>query len=73
MKEVTVFVKTQVKNSINERNGALYIGVRAAPKMGKANAAVVSMLADYFSVSEKAITLVRGRTSPKKIFTIATD
>ena len=71
MREIIVVAKTQVKNKIDEKGDVLYVGVRAAPKGGKANIAIITLLADYFSVPEKCITLIHGRTSPKKVFTIA--
>lgn len=69
MREITVFVKTKVKNKVDEKDGILHIGVRAAPKGGEANAAVKVLLAGYLSVPQERITLIRGRTSPKKVFT----
>jgi len=46
------------------------ISVTAAPEKGKANEAVVRLLADHFNVPASSITLVRGSTTRMKQFEI---
>ncbi len=44
----------------------LLVAVNAPPVDGKANAAVVRVLAEAFGVSRSAVTIVRGETGKKK-------
>ncbi len=46
--------------------GALKLGVTAAPEKGKANKAVIRLLADALELAPSAIELVAGRTSTDK-------
>jgi uncharacterized protein len=49
----------------------LVVSVNAPPVDGKANEAVVRVLAQTFGVSRSAITIVRGETGRKKTLRIA--
>jgi len=49
---------------------ALKIKVAAAPEKGRANQAVVKLLAKTLSVSREAIEVVSGHTSPSKVIAI---
>ncbi|HEV8608110.1 MAG TPA: DUF167 domain-containing protein [Tepidisphaeraceae bacterium] len=49
---------------------ALKVQVAAAPERGKANAAVIEVLAEFFGVREGQIELVGGQTQPRKTFLI---
>ena len=42
------------------------VSLKAPPKDGKANAALIALLADYFDVPKKRITLLRGTSSKQK-------
>ena len=44
------------------------IWVKAPAQEGRANAAVCTLLAQYLSVAENKLSLVKGATSPSKIF-----
>ncbi|HVP09984.1 MAG TPA: DUF167 family protein [Phycisphaerae bacterium] len=46
---------------------ALKIQVSAPPERGKANAAVVALLADALGVSARAVAVNSGTTSPRKV------
>ena len=46
------------------------VSVKAAPVDGKANEAVIKLLADYFAVSRSAISLISGQSSKQKLFSI---
>jgi len=60
------------KNSvIGERGGALRIAVTAAPERGKANEAVVEVLARSLNLKGSQISLLTGATSRDKRFLIA--
>ena len=46
--------------------GALKLSVAAAPEKGKANNAVLGLLAEALGVAPSSIELLSGRTSPEK-------
>lgn len=49
---------------------ALKIRVRAQPERGKANAAVIAILAKFFELPEAALTICSGQTSASKVVEI---
>ena len=49
----------------------LRVSVTAAPDKGKANAALIKLLAKHFDLPKSAITLLRGETSRIKTLEIA--
>jgi len=53
---------------IDEQN--FVVSVIAPPVQGRANAAIVELLAEYFQVSQSQIRLVSGFTSRQKVFEI---
>ena len=50
---------------------ALKVRVAAAPEKGKANKAVVALLADALGVSASEVSVVGGHSSPHKILEVA--
>jgi uncharacterized protein (TIGR00251 family) len=56
---------------VGVRNGALRVAVTAAPEKGKANRAIIDLLAKSFQLPKSSIELVSGETSPKKRFLLA--
>jgi len=50
--------------------GELLVYVREPALDGKANAAVIKLLADYYDVPKRALSIVSGRTSRIKIVAI---
>ncbi|MBX9655461.1 DUF167 domain-containing protein [bacterium] len=50
--------------------GALKVSVTAAPEKGKANEAIIELLADELNISRSSITIVRGETSSQKVVRI---
>jgi uncharacterized protein len=48
----------------------LKIKCTVAPKKGKANQAVIAMLAKYYRVPKNAIKILKGKTSSQKIIEI---
>jgi uncharacterized protein (TIGR00251 family) len=76
-KDGAVTVDIQVKpRSSREAVGPvqgdrLLVSVNAPPVDGKANEAVVRVLADTFGVSKSAVTIVRGETGKKKTVRLA--
>jgi uncharacterized protein (TIGR00251 family) len=59
------------KNGIlGEHNDMLRVAVTAAPEKGKANKAIIEVLADELKMAKASIELVAGETSPQKRFLI---
>lgn len=59
------------KNGIaGEHNGMLRVAVTAAPEKGKANKAIIEVLADALQVAKSSIELISGESSPHKRFLI---
>ncbi|HEY7558601.1 MAG TPA: DUF167 domain-containing protein [Candidatus Binatia bacterium] len=44
--------------------------VNAAPQDGKANQALIELLADHFSVARSSVEILRGRSARKKLIRI---
>jgi uncharacterized protein len=53
------------------RNGAVLVKVTAAPEKGKANAAVIALLAKTIGVPKSAFELVNGDTDRTKVLRLA--
>jgi uncharacterized protein (TIGR00251 family) len=69
---VLLHVRVQPKARANAVKGwhgaALRVSVTAAPEDGKANRAVIELLAETFDVAPSSINLVRGAASRDKLF-----
>jgi uncharacterized protein (TIGR00251 family) len=50
---------------------ALRVRVKAPPERGKANTAVEKLIAEELGLSNDAVNIVRGPTSPRKVVEIA--
>lgn len=46
------------------------ISVKEPPVQGKANTAIIKMLAEFFKISSSNITLISGASSKNKVFEI---
>lgn len=55
------------------RGDSLVVEVRAAPERGKANAAVIRVLADALGIHASSIALKTGHAAPRKTFTLPAD
>jgi len=70
--ETLLHVRVQPKARMNAvvgwRGEALRVSVTAAPEDGKANRAVIALLADRLGVAATSISLVRGASSRDKWF-----
>ena len=55
---------------LGERSGALRVGVTVAPEQGKANAALVEILAAIVGVRASQVVLLSGESSRDKRFLI---
>ncbi|MGD9635346.1 MAG: DUF167 domain-containing protein [Pirellulales bacterium] len=55
---------------VGEHNGMLRVAVTAAPEKGKANKAIVEVLADALKLPKSSLELVSGETSQQKRFLV---
>jgi uncharacterized protein (TIGR00251 family) len=69
---ISVQVKTQARkeNIVKISQQEYQISVQAAPVAGKANQALVDLLAKYFSVPKSSVKLLHGQSSRRKLFEI---
>jgi uncharacterized protein len=58
-------------NQVVETAAGLSVNLRAVPENGKANAALICVLADHFKVPKHAVTIASGQTSRRKLVEIA--
>lgn len=59
------------KNKITEKAENVFeVHTKAKPEQGKANEAVIQLLSEYFSMSEKDIKLIKGFKNKNKVFEI---
>ncbi|MDH5202528.1 MAG: DUF167 domain-containing protein [Nitrospirota bacterium] len=70
--KISVKVKPNAKQERIEKTGenTLSVWVKEKPQEGKANQAVIKILADYFGVARSKVILLKGQTSKQKIFEI---
>ena len=57
----------------DDTQAELCIRVRAVPEGGKANAAVIKLLAASLDISQSDIRLIRGHKARRKLFSVAVD
>lgn len=58
------------QNKIVENDGVLRVYTTIAPENGRANDAVVKLLAEYFDIPKSRIKIIKGLTSRDKIVTV---
>ncbi|SMX31819.1 DUF167 domain-containing protein [Actibacterium lipolyticum] len=58
------------RNAVKQEKGGLRVYVTTVPEGGKANAAVVKLLAKAVGVPKTRLRLVRGQTSRDKVFIV---
>lgn len=69
--EITVRVTPKAaRNAVTEAETGLKISVTTVPEDGKANAAVIKLLAHALGVPKSSLTLTRGATSRDKTFRV---
>jgi uncharacterized protein (TIGR00251 family) len=73
--DVVLSVRVQPRASRNEvlevRDSRLLIRTTAAPADGKANKAVIRLLADFLDVAPSRISLMRGQTQRNKLVRVS--
>ncbi len=67
---IHVVPNAKIDNVVGEHGGAIKIKLRAPAVEGKANAALISFLADRLKVPARTIALVRGQKSRDKLVRI---
>jgi uncharacterized protein (TIGR00251 family) len=58
---------------VGAHGGALKLSVTAVPERGRANRAVMKLLADALGLPTSAVTISSGKSSPDKVAEIALD
>ena len=64
--QVKVFPKSS-REELIKKNGIIKAYVKAAPDKGKANKALVGLIAKTFKVKKSNVTIISGQTSREKI------
>lgn len=60
------------RNEVEKNSDESYrVRVTAAPERGKANEAVVELLAEYFNVPKSRVNIIAGKTARTKMVEIA--
>jgi uncharacterized protein (TIGR00251 family) len=69
---IRVKVRPQAKREEVKKSaeGAFLVSVHAPAREGKANRALIEILADYFSVPKSSIRIIQGETSRTKLVEI---
>ncbi|MCL0101646.1 DUF167 family protein [Dehalococcoidia bacterium] len=74
MIESFLSVKAQTKARVNEivcfQGNTLRVKVTAAPEMGRANVAIINLVAGALSLPKGSIAIVRGMKSKSKLFRV---
>lgn len=70
--KLSVTVKTNArKNEVAKADDGTYrVAVTASPIEGKANKAVIKLLAEYFDVPKSHIEIIAGHSSKQKMFEV---
>ena len=58
------------KRAVEGKNGVLVVRVNKVPEKGKANEAVIKLLAKHFNVAKSKVKILRGLTSRNKVVEI---
>lgn len=58
------------RNAVVKENESFRVYTTVAPTDGKANQAVIKILADFFKVPKSAVVILRGHTARDKVIEI---
>ena len=58
------------KNNVSEEQGKFKVHISAPAVNGKANKALIKVLAEYFKVKKRGIKIIRGAKSREKVVEI---
>lgn len=67
---VKVIPSAKVEQIQPSLDGSLKVWLRARPKEGEANRALIKLLSDYYDIPKSQISIVSGLTSRNKIVEI---
>lgn len=70
--KIKVFPGFKKNEIIKKSEGSFDVKVREKPKQGKANQAVIKILASYLKLPKEKIKLIKGFKEKNKIFEIKT-
>jgi len=71
MKQIKIKVITNAKkNEVMEGEGIFRVYVNAPPVDGKANKALIEILAEHFKIRKSSVKIIRGEKSREKIIQI---
>jgi uncharacterized protein len=70
--KIEVTVRPQARKNIVEKTSSGFkVSTTAPAREGRANEAVIQLLAEYFDVAPSKITILRGHTSHKKLVEVS--
>ena len=67
---VTVKPRAKTEEVRKTDEGQYLASVHASPQKGKANEALIELLANYFSVPKSSVRIIRGQTGRKKLIEV---
>jgi uncharacterized protein len=71
MKRINIkIIPSAKKNEVKEEEGRLKVYVRAQAVDGKANKALIELLATHFKIKKKDIEILKGELSREKVISI---
>lgn len=65
--QIKLTPKAAANRIVVAEDGSLKVYVTVPPEDGKANAALIALLAKHFKVPKSAFTLIQGQTSRNKV------
>jgi uncharacterized protein (TIGR00251 family) len=68
---IKVNPNSKIDSVVKKDDGSFSLKVKAPAKEGKANKAIINILAKYFGVSKSSISIKAGHSSKNKIVEIA--
>ena len=71
--KVKVTPRAKMRSIQTTPDGVLVVRLPEPAEAGRANAALIQMLAEHFGVPKKTVTILQGQTSRQKLVEIATQ
>jgi len=63
---IKVIASSSVNKVVGWESHHLKVKLTAPPEKGKANEALIDILADFFGIAKSKISILQGHTNPKK-------
>ncbi|MDR2807083.1 MAG: DUF167 domain-containing protein [Puniceicoccales bacterium] len=67
---IKVIANASKSEIISHRDGAWKVKIQAPPKDGKANRALIQLLAQHFQLPKNCIKIIAGEKSPQKMIEV---